>query len=136
MEAVETTDSTTTTVSTNSVGDADERMQMTDNRTPEDFFASIERAQSQVAANAALTMEAAREQAGVGTQEQRAALRIAWLAKVVDEDPTAGPPPDPAAAAALALAERYGWWDDPVLGPEVLNEIVEIVVGAFNGYHQ
>lgn len=105
---------------------------MTDSRTPEDFFASIQRAQDHISANAALTMEAAQTQAGVGTPEQRAEIRIAWLKKMADDDPSAGPPPDPAARAALALADKYGWWYDPVLGPDVLNEIVEIVVGAFN----
>lgn len=101
---------------------------MADSRTPEEFFASIQRAQQTVADNAALAMSV------LGTSpEQMASARVAWLTKVYDEDPQAGPAPDRVAAAALALAERYGRWYDPVLSPETAVEIVETVMNALDG---
>ena len=64
--------------------------------------------------------------------------RVAWLEAVDQTDyeddgntrkPTA-PPPDAIAAAALALCDHFGWYDDPVLTPVTAVEIAEVSAAA------
>lgn len=58
--------------------------------------------------------------------------RLAWLRELVkaEEGDDVGDPPDRIAAAAAAIAKQYGWWDDPVLSPEVILEMAELVAGV------
>lgn len=63
--------------------------------------------------------------------------RLEWLVAVAngeDEQRRAGPP-DAIAAAAAALADKYGWWYDPVLGPEVVLEMAELVAATLAAEH-
>lgn len=60
--------------------------------------------------------------------------RLQWLqiyegAEEGDEILTSRPS-DPLLAAAVAIVEEYGWWSDPVLGPESVLEMAELAYAA------
>lgn len=60
--------------------------------------------------------------------------RVEWLWSYIEaDDPSTLPqPPDNAAAAAAALGDTFGWWYDPVLGPETALEMVQTVIAVLN----
>ena len=55
--------------------------------------------------------------------------RLEWLVAVANDEDEArrAGPPDAVTGAALAIADKYGWWYDPVLSPEMVLEIAELV---------
>lgn len=57
--------------------------------------------------------------------------RLAWLTAAVEADETPAAP-DAVLAAALRVGETFGWYYDPVLGPDTVLELVELVATALD----